>query len=297
MKSKYGILLSRKLLLLVIIYIIFRYIFGVISNTIKESYDNTNKHLIYSDESKFQTIKLFQNEDCFWLNLNDEIQFHSNEYLKSHYIQCDIPIKMYQPRNVLILGGGDGIAASIVLKYPCVKSVTMVEIDEKMINMLKNSKLMRKITNNVIDNPKLNIIIQNAVNYVYQNNEKFDMIIEDIEHDHTSQSTDYDDDDYFLKLLTMSNVVSLTYSDEYDDDIDKDYPIFYNNYIKQQYNKMPSFSKYCGNKVKLFKELEFDEPFLKQIRENKILNDVKLFICAHDFKEPFGFERYLLAVN
>jgi hypothetical protein len=271
--------------------------FDVISNTNKESYDNTNKHLIYSDKSKFQTIKLFQNKDCFWLKLNDEIQFHSNEYLKSHYIQCDIPMKKYQPQNVLILGGGDGIAASIVLKYPCVKRVTMVEIDEKMIKMLKTSQLMRKITNNVIDNPKLNIIIQNAVNYVYQNNEKYDLVIEDIEHDHTTQSIQYDDDDYFLKLLKMSNVVSFTYSDEYDDDIDKDYPIFYNNYMKQQYNKTPSFSKFCGNKVKLFKELEFDEPFLKQLKENKILSDVKLFISAHDFKEPFGFERYLLAVN
>jgi spermidine synthase len=39
------------------------------------------------------------------------------------------------PRKVAILGGGDGMAAREVLRYPGVESVTLVELDPHMTRL------------------------------------------------------------------------------------------------------------------------------------------------------------------
>lgn len=41
------------------------------------------------------------------------------------------------PRNVLIIGGGDGGVLREVLRHPCVESVTQCDIDGKVIDLCK----------------------------------------------------------------------------------------------------------------------------------------------------------------
>ena len=169
----------------------------------------------------------------------------------------------FKPKKVLILGGGDGLA-SHVLKHDFVKKL-MVEIDEKMIKMLKESKLMRKITN-IIDNPKLNIIIQNGFDYVCKTKNKYDIIIEDIEDDHTNQTKIVHSGNY-LKRLEISNIVSQTIGDDIED-YEKKFPIFTKNYLKHKeiYNK-PKFELYTGDKEDLFDELEYEDDFLMELEK------------------------------
>ena len=89
----------------------------------------------------------------------------------------------------------------------------MGEIDKKMIDMLNKSDLMKRITNNVVNNPKLRIIIGDAKKYVLTCKEKYDMIIEDIEHDYTNNQMDVDYFDYYKQLLNISNVICSTWDD------------------------------------------------------------------------------------
>ena len=46
--------------------------------------------------------------------------------------------KVIDPKRVLILGGGDGLALREVLKYETVLHVDLVDLDEAMINMARN---------------------------------------------------------------------------------------------------------------------------------------------------------------
>lgn len=276
----------------------------------KSIFESRNdKYVIYTDKSDIQSIKIYKNGPDYWLTLNDQIQFHNREYKLSHSMQCDVPMKKYKPKNILILGGGDGLLASCVLKYPFVKKVTMVEIDKNMIKMLHKSPLMNNITNNVVNNPKLEIITMDAKEFIfnYENTSKhdFDLILEDIEWDFTKQNENFDEnkDDYeYLKKLTeMGKVVSLTFSDEEDEDTEfyMDFPIFTKYFYDAiQIYKKPTFLEYKNDVYELMKELKEDQGyFMYKFNFDNFLENSKLFISSQFYEEEFGYEMYLIIEN
>ncbi|MCB1984125.1 MAG: polyamine aminopropyltransferase [Burkholderiales bacterium] len=82
------------------------------------------------------------------------------------------------PRNVLIIGGGDGGSSEEALKHPSVERVTMVEIDEDVINIAK--KYFQVVHNGVFDNPRLHVIIEDGMKFVRETQDKFDLIALDL---------------------------------------------------------------------------------------------------------------------
>lgn len=259
--------------------------------------------LLYKKNSQFQKIRLYRKNNDIWLELNGQIQFHSKEYKISHKIQCELPVKKYKPKKVLILGGGDGLAASCILKYPFVESVTIVEIDEEMINMIHNLDIMRLLTDNVVDNKKLNIIIGDAIKYVFDSKEKYDLIIEDIELEHTKQVFDFDFYEFYKKLTSMSDIISITIPDDTDDtDVDNKniksiYPTFYEIYKRnEKFNKLGFYLN--KNIINIFKELKFSDYFLEKIKKNNILENFNMFLSAYNFgyndDDYYGLEMYII---
>ena len=118
--------------------------------------------IVYEKKSPLQKIEFLKRDEdnTFVLLLNDEIQVHSNEYKISHNLQCSVPIERYKPKKILILGGGDLIAASFCLKYDFVESVTLVEIDSEVVKFAKENETLKKITQNVSKDKRLSIEIE-----------------------------------------------------------------------------------------------------------------------------------------
>jgi spermidine synthase len=92
------------------------------------------KSHLFSKESKYQKIDIFDTEffgrvmvldGCFMITEKDEYMYQE---MLTHPAMVSHP----NPRNVLIIGGGDGGVAREVLRYP-VESVDLVEIDEDVI--------------------------------------------------------------------------------------------------------------------------------------------------------------------
>lgn len=80
------------------------------------------------------------------------------------------------PKNILIIGGGDGGAAREVLKYN-IDKITLVDIDDTVIEFSKqNFPEFKK----ALENPKVEIKIQDGRKYLKETNEKFDVIILDL---------------------------------------------------------------------------------------------------------------------
>lgn len=240
--------------------------------------------IVFKKKSKFQEIELFQEEDKYWLNLNKQIQFHKDEHAISHNLQCDIPAQKFKPRKILILGGGDCLAATHILRYHFVEKVKMVEIDEEMINMVNESQLMQKITENVTKDSRLDIEIGDAKEFLINNKETYDLIIEDIEHSYTKQSNAHSFDEYFNKLLSQDSVISMT---GYDPNL-INLKIFMSQNIKSmtKYNK-PTFSVYKEDPEKLFSKK------YQSVDLNK-LNKRQIYICGNNYGKPFGFECYMI---
>ena len=94
-------------------------------------------NIIFEDQSDYQTIELVERNSEFALLLNGNIQVHSNEYEISHRLQCNVPIEKFKPKNILILGGGDLIAARFCLEDKNVEKVTNLQKPKVFICFLR----------------------------------------------------------------------------------------------------------------------------------------------------------------
>ncbi|MGC9326503.1 MAG: polyamine aminopropyltransferase [Candidatus Hinthialibacter sp.] len=81
------------------------------------------------------------------------------------------------PAHVLICGGGDGGAAWEVLKHPSVESCTIVEIDREVVDLCRQE--LPGVHRHAFDDPRVNIYISDAYDFVKQCDAEFDVIVLD----------------------------------------------------------------------------------------------------------------------
>ncbi|HNP26531.1 MAG TPA: polyamine aminopropyltransferase [Nitrosomonas sp.] len=115
--------------------------------------------------------KIFRLDDYNMTSEREEFVYHENlihPALTAHDA----------PRNVLIIGGGDGGSSEEALKHPSVEQVTLVEIDADVIKIAKEH--FQAVHNGVFDNPKLRVIIDDGIKFMRETQEKFDLIALDL---------------------------------------------------------------------------------------------------------------------
>lgn len=136
--------------------------------------------IILSEQTPYQKIIMTKHKDDVRLFLDGNLQFSSTDEYRYHEALVHVPM-MYAKshHNVLVLGGGDGLAAREILKYDDVQKIVLVDIDKDMTDLCRNNKEITKLNNGSLDNEKLTIINEDAYIFVQQNTELFDVIIID----------------------------------------------------------------------------------------------------------------------
>jgi spermidine synthase len=136
--------------------------------------------LLETSKTRFQDLeihetpqfgKLFRLDGCFMTSEREEFVYHETLI---HTALAAHP----SPKRVLLIGGGDGGAAEEALKHPSVEQVTMVELDEKVVEIAKEH--FAAIHRGVFDNPKLKVLIEDGLKYLAETKEKFDHIALDL---------------------------------------------------------------------------------------------------------------------
>ncbi|MEV6105428.1 polyamine aminopropyltransferase [Streptomyces sp. NPDC051940] len=90
---------------------------------------------------------------------------------------------MAGPRaRVLILGGGDGLAAREVLRYPDVRSVTVVEIDPEVVRLARTDPGLSALNGKVYGDPRLHVRYTEAFDWLRRSARpgSYDVIISDL---------------------------------------------------------------------------------------------------------------------
>ncbi|MCP4711786.1 MAG: polyamine aminopropyltransferase, partial [Planctomycetes bacterium] len=82
------------------------------------------------------------------------------------------------PQKVLVLGGGDGAAVREVLKWKTVTKVVMVDIDGEVVEACKEH--LPEMHQGAFDDPRMELVIGNALDYLDQSDNEFDIIISDL---------------------------------------------------------------------------------------------------------------------
>ena len=136
------------------------------------------KKVLFSGRSEFQKIEIMETESFGKLLLLDDIIMltEKNEF-SYHEMIAHIPLIAHpDPKKVLIIGGGDGGTAREVLKHKCVNQCTLVDIDKFVVD--KSIEFFPTLSE-VFKNKRLEIRIENAVSFVKNNINTFDVVIVD----------------------------------------------------------------------------------------------------------------------
>ncbi|BBE31875.1 polyamine aminopropyltransferase [Tepiditoga spiralis] len=133
---------------------------------------------LYSTQSKYQRIDVFETPEFGRVFTLDGLTMtrESDEFIY-HEMITHVPMFIHpNPKNVLIIGGGDGGTSREVLKHPSVENVIMCEIDSDVVNVAKE---FLPTTSCEFDNPKLKIICEDGSKLIKKYKDYFDVIIID----------------------------------------------------------------------------------------------------------------------
>jgi spermidine synthase len=83
------------------------------------------------------------------------------------------------PKNILVLGGGDGLAVREILKYPFVEKITLVDLDNKMTKLFASQEVLIQLNQGSLKHKKVSVINDDAFIWLKNNNQIFDCIIID----------------------------------------------------------------------------------------------------------------------
>jgi spermidine synthase len=82
--------------------------------------------------------------------------------------------------NVLILGGGDGLGARDLLKFPSVKRIDLVDLDPEILKFAKENFFMKMLNKGSFSNKKVKIVATDAKKWLSKPaTRKYDLIIVD----------------------------------------------------------------------------------------------------------------------
>jgi spermidine synthase len=113
------------------------------------------------------------------LILNDEIQSAEMDEFIYHEALVQPAMAMHlAPRDILILGGGEGATVREVLRHARVRRVTMVDIDGEVVEFCR--KYLSRWHQGALDHIKTRLLIADARSFVEKTEEKFDIIISDL---------------------------------------------------------------------------------------------------------------------
>ncbi|MEW6675963.1 MAG: polyamine aminopropyltransferase [Nitrospirota bacterium] len=138
------------------------------------------KRQILSTRTKYQQVEIIDTYNFGRIViLDNKIQSaESDEFIYHEALVHPAMITHPEPKNILILGGGEGATLREVLRHPVVKEVIMVDIDEEFVNICKN--YLEKWHRGSFNDKRVKLIFADAQEYIKETRSKFDIIIADI---------------------------------------------------------------------------------------------------------------------
>ncbi|SKB03748.1 spermidine synthase [Prosthecobacter debontii] len=136
--------------------------------------------VIYATSTPYQRIVLTRKKDELRLYLNSNLQFSSRDEYRYHEALVHPGLsRLPEARRVLILGGGDGLAAREVLRYPRVESITLVDLDPAMTQLFSTNPMLLAQNADALKSLRVHVENADAFAWLAGNHELFDFVIID----------------------------------------------------------------------------------------------------------------------
>ncbi len=137
--------------------------------------------IILSKASKYQRIVLTRWRDDIRLFINGRLQFSAMDEHRYHEALVHPAASLISPRSeILVLGGGDGLAVREILKYSDVNAVTVVDIDPMITNLARTDSIFRQLNRDALHNPKVQVINRDAKQFLQTTDKRYNLIVIDL---------------------------------------------------------------------------------------------------------------------
>jgi len=134
----------------------------------------------HTRKSKFQTIHVV--ETIPWgkcLILDGHLQSSErDEFVYHENLVHPVLLSHPNPKTVFIGGGGEGSTLREILRHKTVEKVVMVDIDAECVDVSK--KFLVHHHAGAYEDPRVHVIIDDAKAWLENNDEKFDIIVQDL---------------------------------------------------------------------------------------------------------------------
>ena len=131
--------------------------------------ETTSRQRLYADpiiayrHTPYQEIVITRRDNDTRLYLDGGLQFSTRDEYR--YTESLVyPALGKGARSVLVLGGGDGLAARELLRQPGVEKIVQVELDPAVIELARTT--LRDANAGALDNPRVQVVIDDAMSWL-----------------------------------------------------------------------------------------------------------------------------------
>lgn len=134
--------------------------------------------VLHHEKSKYQDVLIFESSDYGTvLVLDNVIQCTERDEFAYQEMICHLAMNSHpDPKNVLVIGGGDGGVLREVVKHSCVERAVLCDIDEAVIRLSKKYLPGMSIG---FQHPKVTTHVGDGFEYLRNQKGEFDVIITD----------------------------------------------------------------------------------------------------------------------
>jgi spermidine synthase len=177
--KRYGWLFLASLLVLISLIAGFKYNRAWNFKLEQHLYDD---RIIYANTTRYQHLVVTHNPtlDEYRFYINGHIQFSSWDEARYHESLVHPAMQVATSRkDILILGGGDGMALREVLKYEDVRTVDLVDLDPEMVKLCASHPMLRRLNGGAFDDARVKTVDAQGIQtgdwyYLFQENGKLD---------------------------------------------------------------------------------------------------------------------------
>lgn len=143
--------------------------------------------VIFKKQTPYQKIVFTKStiDNDHRLYLDGHIQFSARDEYRYHEALVHPVMSAPGPRkNILILGGGDGLAAREILKYPEVEKIHLVDIDPEITQFCEEFPIMAELNKNSLKNSKVEVFNEDAFTFINRPGLSYDRVVIDLPDPH-----------------------------------------------------------------------------------------------------------------
>jgi spermidine synthase len=137
--------------------------------------------IVYREQTKYQRIVMTRYRADLRLFLDGNLQFSSRDERRYHEPLVHVPMDLVPDReHVLILGGGDGLAARELLKYEDVEQITIVDLDPAIFELARTHAGLTQLNERSLHSPRVRTVARDAFVFLEETDATYDLIIADL---------------------------------------------------------------------------------------------------------------------